>query len=92
MYFDTSGGAAAVQLSVAARELGRVSEGLLEAAATARSLSAATDWCARAAEAFHQQADEWAREVSALYDLADAARRTAERARDSAWVYRSGGL
>jgi hypothetical protein len=93
MYYDTSGGAAtAAQLNFVVRELDWLSQRLIDGAMVAMALSAATDWQARAAEVFHAQAADWARDVAGLYDLADAARDAAARARDSAWVYRAGGV
>lgn len=75
---------AELRLAVVARELARVSDRLADAAAAARSLSAATDWQARAAVVFHERADAWAREVSGLVCLAETARESAARARDRA--------
>ena len=42
------------------------------------------DWQARAADAFHRQATQWAGEVSGLVCLAETARLSAARARDAA--------
>ncbi|KQZ85584.1 hypothetical protein ASD56_04530 [Microbacterium sp. Root166] len=93
MFYDTTGGAAtAAQLNFVVRELERLGQRLIDSATVALALAAATDWQARAAEAFHTQADEWARDVAGLYDLADAARDAAARARDNAWTYRAGGV
>lgn len=93
MIHDTmSAAAAASQLDIVARELSMVNDRILEAASLARSLTAATDWRARAAEAFHTAAEEWAREVSGLVCLAETARLTAARARDAAFLRRDAGL
>ncbi len=93
MFYDTTGGAAtAAQLNFVVTELDRLGQRLIDGATVASALAAATDWQARAAEAFHEQAAGWARDVAGLYDLADAARDTAARARDNAWTYRAGGV
>lgn len=75
---------AASQLDIVARELAGLSERLVDHATSARGLAAATDWRARAAEAFHRLATEWAGEVSGLVCLAETARLCAEQARDAA--------
>nr|BFF09641.1 hypothetical protein GCM10025699_09440 [Microbacterium flavescens] len=86
------GGAAASQLDIVARELTAVSERLVDAAERARALSAATDWQASAATAFHARAEEWAGEISSLVCLAETARLTAVRARDAVWFSWDRGL
>lgn len=53
-------------LAGVARELRAISVALDDAAATARTLDQATDWHARAARAFHDQAFAWAGDVSGL--------------------------
>lgn len=91
MRFDTvAGPATASQLEIVARELGSLTERIVDATANARGLAAATDWRARAAEAFHQRADEWAGEVSSLVCTAETARLAACRARDSAELQSAG--
>lgn len=70
------------QLAIVARELGVLSGRVVDAAAQARGLAAATDWQARAAELFHERAEEWAGEVSSLVCIAESARLAAVRARD----------
>jgi hypothetical protein len=93
MMHDTmSAATAASQLDIVARELATVSDRILEAASRARSLEAATDWRARAAERFHATAREWAGEVSSLVCLAETARLAAARARDAAYLRIDGGL
>lgn len=72
------------QLEIVARELGDLSARLEEAAAIARSLAAATEWRARAAEAFHVLATHWAGDVSGMVCLAETARVATVRARDAA--------
>ncbi|KRB36947.1 hypothetical protein [Microbacterium sp. Root180] len=82
---------AASQLDIVARELAALSERLTVAATGARGLAAATDWRARAAEAFHRLATQWAGEVSSLVCLAETARLSAARARDAAlWPIEKG--
>lgn len=81
---------AATQLDIVARELGHLSERIQDAAANARGLAAATDWRARAAEAFHRRAEEWAGEVSSLVCTAETARLAACGARDAAELQRAG--
>ena len=90
MTYDTLG--AASQLDIVAREMAAVSERILDAATQARALSAATDWQARAAEAFHARAEEWAGEVSSLVCLAETARLSAARARDAVLLRRDEGF
>ena len=93
MMHDTMGAAtAASQLDIVARELAAINDRILDAASRARSLAAATDWQARAAEAFHARAEEWAREVSSLVCLAETARVAAIQARDAAHLRHQGGL
>ncbi|MDY0908147.1 hypothetical protein [Microbacterium sp. CFBP9034] len=84
MMYDTSG-ATASQLDIVARELAVVSRRIGDATQQARGLAAATDWQAKAAQAFHSLADEWAREISSLGCLAETARVAAAQARDAAW-------
>ncbi len=84
--------AAASQLDIVARELAAVSDRLVDAAARARALSAATDWQASAATAFHARAEEWAGEISSLVCVAETARLTAVRARDAVWFSWDRGL
>ena len=72
------------QLAAVVRELATIIERLTDAAATARSLEAATDWQSAAATAFHDQAEAWAGEVSGLICLAETARIDAAHARDRA--------
>lgn len=81
---------AATQLDIVARELGYLSERIVDAAANARGLAGATDWQAKAAEAFHQRAEAWASEVSSLVCTAETARLAACKARDSAELQRAG--
>lgn len=91
MTYDTSPSpTTAMQLEIVARELGHLSERIHDAATNARGLAAATDWRARAAEAFHQRAEEWAGEVSSLVCTAETARLAACRARDTAELQRAG--
>ena len=92
MHDTMSAAAAASRLDIVARELAIVSDRLLDAAAHARALSAATDWRASAAEAFHTSAQAWAGEISGLVCLAETARLMAVRARDAAYLHRDGGL
>ncbi|WP_374316115.1 hypothetical protein [Microbacterium sp.] len=87
-----SAAAAASQLDIVTRELAALSARLTDAAAGARGLAAATDWRARAAEAFHRLAAQWAGEVSGLVCLAETARESAARARDAAQWQRDAGL
>jgi hypothetical protein len=54
------------------RELRSISEALDDAAATARMLDQATDWHARAAQAFHERAFAWAGDVSGLACLLES--------------------
>ena len=75
---------ASPELDIVVRELAHVSDRLLEAARIARSLSAATDWQARAAVAFHARAEDWAADVSGLGCLAETVRITTIRAREVA--------
>lgn len=75
---------AELRLAHAARELARISDRLHDAAATARSLSAQTDWKARAATEFHQRSERWAEDIARLATLAETARWSASRARDRA--------
>lgn len=83
--------ASASQFHIIARELGALSERLTVAATGARGLAAATGWRARAAEAFHRRAAEWAGQVSSLVCLAETARLSAARARDAAlWPIEKG--
>lgn len=79
------------ELDIVVRELALVSDRLLEAARAARSLAAATDWQARAAVAFHEKAERWAGDVSALGCLAETVRITAVRAREAARARQAGG-
>lgn len=72
------------QLSVVERDLAAIIERLTDAAATARGLSAATDWQSAAATAFHVKAEAWAGAVSGLVCLAETARIDASHARDRA--------
>jgi len=90
--YETMAAASASQLAIVARELDAVVLRLADAAAHARSLAAATDWQARAAEAFPASAEDWAGEVSSLGCLAETARLAAARARDAAWLRRQVGL
>lgn len=71
------------RLDIVARELEAISERLNAVAQLARGLSAATDWHARAATAFHDAASAWSGDVSGLGCLADEAQAAAWRAR---WV------
>lgn len=73
----------ASQLHIVARELAAVSERLVDVAALARALSAATDWQSSAATVFHARAEDWAGDVSSLVCLAETARLSAARARDA---------
>ncbi|WP_240642147.1 hypothetical protein [Microbacterium sulfonylureivorans] len=92
MHDSMSAAMTASQLDVVARELAIVNERILDAASRARSLAAATDWRARAAEAFHARAEEWAREISSLVCLAETARLAAAQARDAAYLRHDGGF
>ncbi len=83
-HHSPSAATAASQLDIVARELAGLSERLQDAAAGARGLAAATHWRARAAEAFHLLATQWAGEVSGLVCHAETARLSAVRARDAA--------
>lgn len=91
MYDTLSAASTASQLDIVARELATLSERILDAAAQARSLAAATDWQARAAEAFHERAEAWAGEISSLVCLAETARLAAAQARDAAWFHQEAG-
>lgn len=75
---------AVAQYDIVLREMRQISDRLLSAAAAAKSLSTATEWRARAAEAFHTQAEQWAGDVSGLYCLAESARLATADARDDA--------
>lgn len=67
-------------------ELTLLSNRMLEAAASARGLACQTEWHARAALAFTERADRWARDVAGLGCLAETARVAAIGARDrAAW-------
>lgn len=81
--------AATPELDIVVRELAHLSDRLLEVAQGARGLSAATDWHARAAVAFHEKASQWAGAVSGLGCLAETVRLDAIRARE---LSRSCGL
>lgn len=72
------------QLAVVVRHLTDIIDRLTDAAASARTLSAATDWQSAAATAFHEKAEAWAGEVSGLICLAETARIDAAHARDRA--------
>lgn len=72
------------QLAFVVREMTAIIERLTDAAATARSLSAATDWQSSTATAFHEKAEAWAGAASGLVCLAEAARIDASHARDRA--------
>lgn len=80
------------QLAIVARELGVLSGHVVDAAAQARGLAAATDWQARAAGLFHERAEEWAGEVSSLVCIAESARLAAVRARDVVAMRAAAGL
>jgi nitrate reductase assembly molybdenum cofactor insertion protein NarJ len=75
---------ASEQLAIVVRDLARVVDRLTDAATAARGLSAATDWQSKAATAFHEKAEAWARSVSSLSSLAEDAREDAAHARDRA--------
>lgn len=82
---------AASQLEIVIRELADLSERLVDEATSARGLAAATDWRARAAEAFHALARHWAGDVSGLVCLAETAKVCAAQARDRAlWLAEAG--
>lgn len=83
-YHSADAHAAASQLGIVVRELTVLSERIVDAAAGARGLAAATDWQARAAAAFHRLAAQWAGEVSGLVCLAETARLSAAGALDAA--------
>lgn len=72
------------QLAVVVRDLTVIIDRLTDAAATARGLSAATDWQSAAATVFHEKAEAWAGQVSGLVCLAETARIDASHARDRA--------
>ncbi|MBD3943766.1 hypothetical protein IF188_18900 [Microbacterium sp. NEAU-LLC] len=84
MTYLSPGPSASHQLDIVAYEVARLIERLEDAAAHARRLSGETQWQARAATAFHEQADAWAGEVSGLRCLAETVRLEAARARDRA--------
>jgi hypothetical protein len=71
-------------LDIVVRELTLLCDRLLEAASVAQVLAAQTEWRARAAVAFAERSDRWARDVSALGCLAETARVAAIRARERA--------
>ncbi len=73
-----------IRLDAVVAELTLLSDRMLDAAADARGLAGQTDWHARAAHAFADRADRWARDVSGLGCLAETARVVAIRARDRA--------
>ncbi len=75
-----------IRLDAVVAELTLLSDRMLEAAASARGLAGQTEWHARAALAFTDRADRWARDVSGLGCLAETARIAAMRARDRAAV------
>ena len=83
MHDTTWAAGVASQLDIVASELAAVSDRLVDAAALARALSAATDWQSSAATVFHARAEEWAGDVSGLVCLAETARLSALRARDA---------
>ena len=72
------------QLAAVVRDLTAIIERLTDAAATARCLSAATDWQSTAATAFHEKAEAWAGSVSGVICLAETARIDASHARERA--------
>jgi hypothetical protein len=74
MHPDSALASAAAELAIVARELGLLIDRITDAATTARGLSGATDWQARAATVFHETADAWAGEVSGLVCVAETAR------------------
>ena len=65
-------------------QLLRIIERIETAAATARTLSEATDWQAKSASAFHEKSTLWAGEVAGLACLAETAKLDAMHARDRA--------
>jgi hypothetical protein len=71
-------------LDIVVRELSRLCDSLLESASLARGLATQTEWRSRAAVAFAERSDRWARDVSGLGCLAETARVTAIRARERA--------
>lgn len=83
-YESPDAATSASQLGIVVRELTALSDRIVDAAAAARGLAAATDWQARAAAAFHRLAEQWAGEVSSLVCLAETARLSAARAQDAA--------
>ena len=72
------------QLASVVDELGPLIERLQTVSGTARGLTGATDWQAKAATAFHELAEAWAGEVLGLICLAETARIDAANARDRA--------
>lgn len=56
----------AQELAIVARELAVIGDRIADAVTNARGLSAATDWQAKAATAYHEKADAWAGAVSSL--------------------------
>lgn len=68
-------------LDIVVRELGLLGDRLLDAAARARGIAVGTDWHSEAARAFHEKADRWAGDVSALTCLLESARIATVRAR-----------
>ncbi|WES63524.1 hypothetical protein P0L94_13760 [Microbacter sp. GSS18] len=82
---DTAAAAfAAHRLDVVLRDLDAVLVRLADAGLEAGSLSAGTDWSAKAARAFHEAAETWAVEVRALEDAALDLRTDVRIARDRA--------
>lgn len=69
------------ELDIVVRELGMLGGRLLEAAARARGIAAGTDWHSAAARAFHERAERWAGDVSALTCLLESVRIATVRAR-----------
>ncbi|MCC2032731.1 hypothetical protein [Microbacterium allomyrinae] len=82
MFDPTPTTSPAQELAIVARELAVIGDRIADAVTNARGLSAATDWQAKAATAYHEKADAWAGAVSSLLCLAETARLDAARARD----------
>jgi hypothetical protein len=72
------------ELTAVVAELRRLSARVADAAVVARGLADAVHWQSKAATAFYDSATVWAGGVSALGNLAEAARHDAQRAADAA--------
>lgn len=86
MPYETTMAAHATLYDDIAAHFGRIGRDLDDLAVQARTLSAATDWQARAAHEFHAAADTWAGTVAGLGSLADTARTDAQRAAEASRI------